>query len=164
MKLHTQGKKRHDGVLREKYGIGINQYQAMYEDQDGKCYLCGSTQDRNLAVDHCHSTGRVRRLLCSMCNQALGLFKDNADILKKAALYVESVHDLPEDSEIKTIPHSSRARWRSIVTTPEGLFNSFTAAGKHYMVDATTIGAWCGAYDYRSHLQRDGFSYEKVFK
>jgi hypothetical protein len=42
-----------------------------------------------LAVDHCHDTGKVRRLLCHNCNRALGLFKDNSDILRKAADYVE---------------------------------------------------------------------------
>lgn len=45
---------------------------------------------RNCAdVDHCHTTGKFRDLLCSNCNSGLGLLKDNPDILRKAALYVE---------------------------------------------------------------------------
>lgn len=135
----------------------------MYEEQGGKCYLCGASQDRNLAVDHCHSTGKVRKLLCSQCNQALGLFKDNPEVMRKAALYVETKFDLPADSEVETIPHAVRPRWRNIAHTPAGTFNSFAEAGKHYNVDATTVGAWCGAYAYRKHIQKEGFNYEKVF-
>jgi len=163
MKIHSKGKKRHDSVLREKFGIGLHQYQAMYGEQRGACYLCGSTQERNLAVDHCHASGNVRKLLCSMCNQALGLFKDNPDVLIKAAEYVQTTFVLPEDVEIDMIPHADRPRWRNIVTTPEGTFNSFAEAGKIYRVDATTIGSWCGAYEYRKHAQKEGFKYERVF-
>lgn len=164
MNIHSKGKKRHDSVLREKFGIGLHQYQTMYEEQGGRCYLCGTLQHRNLAVDHCHSTGKVRKLLCSPCNQALGLFYDNADVLRKAAEYVETSFELPEDKEIETKPHSLRARWRSLVHTPNGSFNSFEEAGKAYGVDATTIGSWAGAYAYRMHLKKEGFTYEKVFK
>lgn len=164
MNINPKGKKRHDSVLRERFGIGLYQYQKMYEEQGGKCYLCGSGESRNLAVDHCHSSGNVRRLLCSQCNQALGLFKDNPDVLRKAAEYVETSFDLPEDVPIQSKPHADRARWRNVVKTPAGEFDSFTQAGQYYNVDTTTIGAWCGAYEYRLHLQREGFTYEKVFK
>lgn len=163
MKVNAKGKKRHDTILREKFGIGLHQYQLMYEAQDGKCYLCGFPEGRNLAVDHCHSTGDVRRLLCSRCNQALGLFKDNPEVLRKAATYVETAFSLPQDSDVETIPHAQRARWRNIAHTPAGIFDSFAEAGKHYNVDATTVGAWCGAYEYRRHMRKEGFKYEKVF-
>jgi hypothetical protein len=69
----------------------------MKQEQDNKCFLCGSEgflMDKNkhvekLAVDHCHETGKVRKLLCHNCNRALGLFKDNHDVIRKAADYVE---------------------------------------------------------------------------
>jgi len=69
----------------------------MKQEQDNKCYLCGSegfligknNHSEKLAVDHCHDTGKVRRLLCHNCNRALGLLKDNPDVLRKAANYVE---------------------------------------------------------------------------
>jgi hypothetical protein len=56
--------------LRHKYGLSIEDYEAMYERQGGKCALCGHP-DR-LCVDHDHQTGRVRGLLCYLCNTALG--------------------------------------------------------------------------------------------
>jgi hypothetical protein len=69
----------------------------MKQEQDNKCFLCGSEgflMDKNkhvekLAVDHCHETGKVRKLLCHNCNRALGLFKDKPDLLRKAADYLE---------------------------------------------------------------------------
>ena len=165
MKYHTKGKKRHDSVLREKYGIGLHQYEVLFEEQGGCCYLCKSNQDRNLAVDHDHNTGNVRRLLCGPCNQALGLFKDNPEVMMRAAQYVQTDFQLPEDKECSTIPHKDRARWRNIVTTPDGTFDSFEAAAKHYDVHSTTIGYWCGAYtNKKPHLIKDGFTHEKVFK
>jgi hypothetical protein len=164
MKIHVKGKKRHDSVLREQYGIGLHQYEQMFKDQSGECFICGNSEDRNLAVDHCHKTGAVRRLLCQKCNRGLGMFNDDPSMLKKAAWYVEQSFDLPEDREVETIPHAKRARWRNIVTTPKGVFTSFAEAGKAYNVDPTTIGAWCGTYSMGDRYKKEGFSFEKVFK
>jgi hypothetical protein len=69
----------------------------MKKQQDYKCYLCGSdgfligknNHTERLAVDHDHKTGKVRKLLCHNCNRALGLFKDNSELMRKAASYVE---------------------------------------------------------------------------
>jgi hypothetical protein len=80
------------------YGITEDEYRSMLQEQDHKCYLCGSegfiigtnNHSEKLAVDHCHSTGRVRKLLCHNCNRALGLFKDSPLLLRAAADYVEA--------------------------------------------------------------------------
>lgn len=69
----------------------------MLGTQEHKCALCGSEgfaigkngHSEKLAVDHCHSTGKVRKLLCHNCNRALGLMKDNPVLLRFAADYVE---------------------------------------------------------------------------
>jgi hypothetical protein len=43
---------------------------------------------KELAIDHCHKTGKIRGLLCKNCNQGLGQFKDNIDLLLSAAKYL----------------------------------------------------------------------------
>lgn len=62
--------------------------------QGGVCAICGNgaedTQHGLLHVDHCHDKGHVRGLLCSPCNLALGLFRDNPALLRRAAEYLEA--------------------------------------------------------------------------
>lgn len=58
--------------------------------QQTVCEICGGKdKDRNLALDHCHKTGQVRGRLCMACNVALGHFKDNTDLLRKAVEYLD---------------------------------------------------------------------------
>ena len=86
-----------NAYYKRNYGIDDAELAKRKKDQDYKCYLCGSegfnigknNHTENLAVDHDHKTGKVRKLLCHNCNRALGLFKDNAEVLRKAAQYVE---------------------------------------------------------------------------
>lgn len=62
----------------------------MYLKQHGRCALCERTPeaDKPLVVDHDHSDGRVRGLLCDRCNRGIGFLQDNSVVLKKAARYV----------------------------------------------------------------------------
>lgn len=71
-----------------KYGLSEAQYQAMAEKQGGKCAICQgvSKTGRRLSIDHCHSTGRVRGLLCDGCNLGLGHLEH---VLTQAAAYLE---------------------------------------------------------------------------
>lgn len=80
-----------DSNLRRLYGIGLADYRKMWEEQEGKCYTCQQEcpSGRNLAVDHNHTTGEVRGLLCADCNRAIGLFKDDPARLRRAADYLE---------------------------------------------------------------------------
>ena len=73
-----------------KYGMTIEQYDAMLETQGGGCSICGRPPrvDISLHVDHDHSTGRVRGILCFCCNNALADFQDDPELLRKAAGYV----------------------------------------------------------------------------
>lgn len=82
---------RREARLLKKYGIASSVYEAMSEEQQGKCAICTEViEDRSLFhVDHCHSTGKVRGLLCSRCNQAIGLLRENPNIIRRAASYVE---------------------------------------------------------------------------
>lgn len=84
--------------LKKMFGITIEQYDEMLRDQGGVCKICGEAERRadgagrytNLSVDHCHSTGRVRGLLCSSCNRGLGFFKDRPDLIDAAAAYLRT--------------------------------------------------------------------------
>jgi len=74
------------------YGITLEEYDAMRVKQQHRCYICNKHESENgkaLAVDHNHTTGEVRKLLCSPCNTALGLFTDSADVVEKALLYLK---------------------------------------------------------------------------
>lgn len=80
--------------LKARFGITLEQYEEMYASQDGKCLICGvqeSVQGHRLAVDHCHTTGKIRGLLCKSCNVGLGNFYDNPELLKNAAKYIEGI-------------------------------------------------------------------------
>ena len=84
--------------LLKAYGITAEQYDIMYAEQKGCCYICGKheteTQLANqfkgqrLNVDHCHTTGTVRKLLCSPCNTALGLLEEDRERVKKLYDYI----------------------------------------------------------------------------
>ena len=74
--------------MRQLYGITEDQYVSAYEQQRGMCAICSTVLTTETLVDHDHSTGKVRGLLCRPCNFALGLFKDNPELLVKAAKYI----------------------------------------------------------------------------
>lgn len=82
---------RREKRLLKKYGITSATYESMAICQGWRCKICDEkASDRTLFhVDHCHTTNLVRGLLCSRCNQALGLMRDNPSLLRKAAEYVE---------------------------------------------------------------------------
>lgn len=74
----------------KSYGLTLDQYDEMYESQDGNCKICSEKPDRNLVIDHCHKTGVIRGLLCNSCNVALGAAKDDPEILSKMISYLET--------------------------------------------------------------------------
>jgi Recombination endonuclease VII len=76
--------------LRNKFGLTPDEYDRMLVAQGGVCALCDAlpTPGISLHVDHDHGTGEIRGLLCVRCNNALGLFREDPDLLKRAARYV----------------------------------------------------------------------------
>lgn len=79
------------------YGIDEDGLATMKLEQNNLCFICewkgfrlGTHNKEVLAVDHCHATGKVRKLLCHNCNRALGLMKDDPNLLRKAATYIET--------------------------------------------------------------------------
>lgn len=82
--------------LKTRYGITLAEFEAMFVSQGGKCACCGdvvgdldSRGRRKLYVDHCHTTGVVRGLLCANCNSGIGQFKDSTERLRGAIAYLE---------------------------------------------------------------------------
>lgn len=84
--------------LKRTYGLSTEQYAAMLALQGNRCGICGSFSSGVMTkggharwhVDHDHTTGRVRGLLCGPCNVGLGGFKDNPVALRNAAIYLEA--------------------------------------------------------------------------
>jgi hypothetical protein len=84
------------------YGITLDEFNQMHKDQNGLCAICGGEENavnpttqkiRNMAVDHCHETGKVRALLCTSCNSIIGHADDSVEVLKKAAQYLTSHYE-----------------------------------------------------------------------
>lgn len=82
--------------LRRNYELTLEEYQVMFDKQNGRCAICSSegfqisrNQRQLVVIDHCHSSGKVRGLLCHNCNRALGLFKDKIENLRNAIQYLE---------------------------------------------------------------------------
>jgi hypothetical protein len=72
-----------------KYGIQPEIYYKLLNEQENRCAICKQEEEkRNLSIDHCHKTGRVRGLLCSNCNRGIGFLKDNVQFLKNAVQYL----------------------------------------------------------------------------
>lgn len=78
--------------VKRTYNLSKYEYEAMLESQRRSCSICGAHEDtcvgKVLYVDHCHSSGRVRALLCHNCNSGLGNFKDNTELLETAKRYL----------------------------------------------------------------------------
>lgn len=78
--------------LKSSYGISLEKYNELFTTQDGKCAICKKHQSeltKALAVDHCHTTKKVRGLLCTNCNIGVGNLQDNEEILRAALEYLK---------------------------------------------------------------------------
>ena len=82
--------------LVSNYGISLIEYNQKLEDQKGVCAVCktqeSSKRNVKLSVDHNHSTGKIRGLLCSRCNRSLGLLRDDFNVVLTMAKYLQE-HD-----------------------------------------------------------------------
>ena len=74
----------------KEFRLEPDQHAALLAGQDGICAICrGPGGARGLAVDHEHSTGRIRGLLCGACNSAIGLLKEEPEFFRRAILYLK---------------------------------------------------------------------------
>ena len=95
--------KKHDPVktrtkrIKKVFGITFDDYNRMLKSQNNRCAICNSTatgnrRHKNLNVDHCHTTGKVRGLLCHGCNSGIGSMKDDVELLDKAIAYLREMN------------------------------------------------------------------------
>ncbi len=87
----TRYKKRaRERAKERRYGITQEQFDQMLIDQDNKCGVCNIEfkNTKSTHIDHCHKTNKVRGLLCSDCNMALGQFYDNVELMNNAINYL----------------------------------------------------------------------------
>lgn len=106
---------RLQSYVKKKYGISALQYRRLCERQKYKCAICRTQlpkidlytdgPKRELHVDHCHTTGKVRGLLCTLCNTGLGMFKDDTERLQSAIAYLALNAD-PEYNVLKGLIRS----------------------------------------------------------
>lgn len=94
-KLHPERMKKYE--MKRCFGLESGTYERMFESQKGLCAICGNPEFdkdkktgklRDLSVDHCHTKGHIRKLLCRGCNQGLGNFKENVQYLLNAIEYL----------------------------------------------------------------------------
>jgi hypothetical protein len=76
--------------LKSRYNLTVDDYINMFEHQDGKCAICNTKPpQKEFYIDHNHSTGKVRALLCKHCNSAIGFFKESPTLMRNAINYIE---------------------------------------------------------------------------
>ena len=93
MSKSTEYKRKNPGkirgyLLKRKYKITPEERAAMIEEQQGLCEICGVFQGEKLEIDHNHATGKVRAMLCHLCNTGLGMFQDDYELLSVARSYL----------------------------------------------------------------------------
>lgn len=94
--------------LKYKYGITPEQLAQAKEAQNHACKICGKI--KKLHIDHCHSTGVVRGLICSGCNTLLGYLESTDNWLSKFTKYID------EASENTYVPSGSRSQRKGAVS------------------------------------------------
>lgn len=91
---HCKSCRKEESLI--QYNLTISSYDKLVKLQGNKCAICGTSEPKGTStlnrwyVDHNHETGEVRGLLCSPCNTGLGNFYDNAEVLRRAAKYLDS--------------------------------------------------------------------------
>ena len=91
-----RGDRARNTRLKFSYGISTDDYDALLGQQNGICAICETQSEQTLCVDHCHSTGMVRGLLCRKCNLGLGYYDDEPRLLLKAIAYLKRSRRIAE--------------------------------------------------------------------
>ncbi len=92
----TTSRNRKAEKLKLRYGLTYEQWERMRANENHSCMICGISEaetDKKLDVDHCHTSGKVRGILCNPCNNMIGHAKDNVAVLRAAVEYLEENSD-----------------------------------------------------------------------
>jgi hypothetical protein len=81
---------RYFRAVRQKYGLSKEKYEELLVLQGGRCAICDEVPPKRLRVDHCHRTGKVRGLLCDLCNSGIGKLRDDPERLTRAVEYLQT--------------------------------------------------------------------------
>lgn len=102
-----------EGYLRREYGLTLGEYEQLMEAQDGRCAICGRPPKNNrFNVDHCHSTHRVRALLCVNCNtNLLPMVERFSEWVRRAFEYLERPPAIDVLGE-RVVPETNQARMK----------------------------------------------------
>lgn len=96
-RIDNPEKHKHNNLM-SSYGISLDKFKEMLLTQDNKCRTCGANHadfKKGLHVDHCHKSKVVRGLLCSKCNTAIGLLKENIEVLENIINYLKQGYTAP---------------------------------------------------------------------
>ena len=99
LKKQQTSDSRHEAHIKKMYGLTSEEYDLIYQFQDGRCAICrrATGASRRLAVDHDHATGAVRMLACKRCNRMLGHLRDDPEAFERAA---ECLRNPPADQAL----------------------------------------------------------------
>lgn len=84
-------------MLKQRYGITMEDFNNIFKAQNQSCKICGSEKSdgRNFVVDHSHKTGKIRGILCNLCNIVLGSLREDLELIKKIEIYLsKESHDV----------------------------------------------------------------------
>ena len=92
-RYHANPNEINDRRAAKTYGTTLEHIQQMRTNADGICQCCGLPGEghyKRLVIDHCHSTGKIRGLICAKCNTVLGLVKDRIEVLQNLQTFIEN--------------------------------------------------------------------------
>lgn len=88
-KQQSDSRFRYSKHLKHTFGISLEEFDQLVLKAGNCCQICTTPFTETPNVDHCHSTGVIRGVLCGNCNRGLGLLKDDIDVLEKAIGYLK---------------------------------------------------------------------------
>lgn len=124
--------------LIRKFGITPERYDEMLQEQGGVCAICKNPERRHgktpgtpmsLAVDHCHTDGHVRDLLCFRCNSVIGAIEESREMLGAIGAYLDRWQAKDHPGLTRPPPEFSKSR-EIMLVTPWGMLNASDAARK----------------------------------